>query len=477
MTRSALFGSRDDADAAPRPSRSRTFDREERGQEDGPGTSRPRPRSVHLVDDRLREKLEREEREHQTCVPIRDYKTLLNRKEEYKTYVKELEGQVQNLKDYIEQTQTANRPKQSTRPASGREGRPDQSPSLAELEKQHEALLRHYHDTIAFLRAVGKKDLKQAEFDWARDAERFTRTENQLKRLQEEVLTAVDRFDPNFDSKAVEKFKLLNGAVGKLSKAKELTKLVLADPLIEWDRSVLWKDSVAPSLSQEKLSESEKKLLLRQVIWKFFSAKLFDRSKPFASYGGSVGELAASFPFDRLFPDHETNDNAGKWRSVTIQQLNAHPESDDEKKELGRQLALAFAAFTHKRLLPPGTKVAVEEVERAATEKGDFSKRLDDAINQALGLSRLLMGERAAFALKSPSLKDIKFTKEEDDDFITALGHTVGVVDGADVESDVAGKIRLMGSPMLVKYGDAGGKNLDQETVVVRAFVVMEEAT
>lgn len=118
--------------------------------------------------------------------------------------------------------------------------------------------------------------------------------------------------------------------------------------------------------------------------------------------------------------------------------------------------------------------MSIDDVERATTEKGDLNKRLDETLNHALGLSRLLMGERAAFALKSPSLKDINFTKEEDNDYMTALGHTVGVVDGSDLENDVCGKIRLVGSPMLVKYGDAGGEKLDEETIVVRAFVVMD---
>lgn len=290
-------------DAGPRPSRSRTFDREERQRAEG--ISRRRPQSVHLVGDGLREELSLEEREHQTCVPLNMYNELLGSKEKYKKWARELEVEVDNLRHYIEQNSSGSRSKNSSSSrSSGRDAQPEQSPSWADLQAQHKALLGHYQQMIDFLRAVNKKDLKQAEFDWAQDLSRLTETENKLKRLQEEVLTAVDRFDPNFDSKAVDKFKLLNGAVGKLSKAKGLTELVLADPLTEWDRAVLWRDSIAPSLPSEKLSASEKKLLLRQGIWKWLSAKLFDRSKPFASYGGSVGELATSFPFDRLFPDH-----------------------------------------------------------------------------------------------------------------------------------------------------------------------------
>lgn len=83
------------------------------------------------------------------------------------------------------------------------------------------------------------------------------------------------------------------------------------------------------------------------------------------------------------------------------------------------------------------------------------------------------MGERAAFALVSPSLEEMGFKKGEDDNYTTALGYTVGVIDGSDVKTGQAGPVRLVGSPMLVKYGNAGGENLDQETVVVRAFVVM----
>ncbi|KAK3312619.1 hypothetical protein B0H66DRAFT_462958, partial [Apodospora peruviana] len=315
-------------------------------------------------------------------------------------------------------------------------------------------------------------ELRHAERAWKEDIQRLHETEEQLKRLQDEVLTAVDRFDPNFDSNAVEKFKLLNNAVGKLSKAKGLTKFVLLNPLREWDASLLWKDSFAPSLLKESIPDGQMKLLFRQAIWKFLAERLFDRAQPFASYGGEVGKLATSLEFVRLFPDHETNEHAGKWRSVTIRQLSACPESEQDQKEFRLGLVKEFAAWFH-RWLVPSEKFTVEEIERAATEKGDLNKRLEDTLSQAIGLSRLLMGERAAFSLVSPPLRDMAFKKEEDDSLTTALGHTVGVVDGADIETDVAGNVRLVGSPMLIKYGNAGGQNLEQETVVVRAFVVM----
>lgn len=485
-------------------SRSRTSDREEGKR--GSGTARQRPQSVHYGGGgggggggvaSLEDFRSDDGRDHQNWVSSVEYRYILGRKDMYKEECGRLNSENRELRHHLDQV-ADNQSRQDGRNAAKGDSR--SQPSVVQLsQKQNKILHDHFEAALHLVKTFGLKDVFQAESEWSKDLNRLRETEDQLKRLQQEVLTAVDRFDPNADAKAVEAFKLLNGAIGKLSKAKDLNKLVLNDPLSEWDASVLWNDSVAPTVAKGTLKDREKKLLLRQAIWKFLSARLFDRSRPFASYGGLVGELAASLAYDKLFPDHSeflithdisllsdlfltlcfdsgTNKNAGKWRSVTVHQLNEHSESDQDKKDFRVKIARDFAAFIQNHLLPPTGKVTLEEVERVATEKGDFSKRLDDVLNQAINLSRLLMGERAAFALVSPSLKDIKYFKqEEDDDFTTALGHNVGIADGADVESDQTGKIRMMVSPMLIKYGDAGGENLHQETVVVRAFVTMEE--
>lgn len=88
------------------------------------------------------------------------------------------------------------------------------------------------------------------------------------------------------------------------------------------------------------------------------------------------------------------------------------------------------------------------------------------------------MGERAGFEVQTPSwgvgkAGDGKFRKEEDDAEMTVLGANVGVVDGPDVETEFGGEVKLVGSPVLVKFGNAGGQNLEEELVLVKGFVVL----
>ncbi|KAK6337279.1 hypothetical protein TWF730_002685 [Orbilia blumenaviensis] len=62
----------------------------------------------------------------------------------------------------------------------------------------------------------------------------------------------------------------------------------------------------------------------------------------------------------------------------------------------------------------------------------------------------------------------------EDDGMTTAQGVAVGVNDGHDTEVDLAGSIKLVGSPFLKKHGDGGGKDLDQNMIIARAFVFID---
>jgi len=72
---------------------------------------------------------------------------------------------------------------------------------------------------------------------------------------------------------------------------------------------------------QERARKGEEKLLVRQAVWKFLVEALFDRARPFASFGSASGELASCFAFDKLFPDHgntpiNTLPTIPQWKTV-----------------------------------------------------------------------------------------------------------------------------------------------------------------
>ncbi|KAK4461723.1 hypothetical protein QBC42DRAFT_269489 [Cladorrhinum samala] len=370
---------------------------------------------------------------------------------------------------------------------------------VAQLQKDNQFLHKQYLTSLNFLSNFGATDFQQIVTEWHKMQDELAKTQGQLTRLQKEVLSAVDRFDPNYDSHLANKFTALNKSIGLLTKSKDLRSLkFLADPVGTWDPSVFWPNSLTPSLkgaAGTKLTDGEKRLLFRQAIWKFLSDRLFVRSKPFNSYGGEVGDIASNLPFEQLYPDHLTSTSAGKWRSLTTRALASHPSDAAGKQSLIASLSLSFASFIHSSLLlPPTTSkegsragAGFEEIQ-ALTEKGkDLPKRLSATLSEAIELSRLLMGERAGFEVRVPSLeggagasasKDgghggARFRKEEDDGEMTVLGANVGVVDGPDVETEVGGEVKLVGSPILVKFGNGGGQNLEEELVLVKGFVVL----
>jgi len=119
------------------------------------------------------------------------------------------------------------------------------------------------------------------------------------------------------------------------------------------------------------------------------------------------------------------------------------------------------------------TSLSREEIEQgpaAANLVG--SEKLHDVLKQAIAFSRLLMGERASFSLGAPPLASMKFKREKMDESTTIVGTEVNLVFNEE-EDDKAGVVKLFASPMLVKYGNAGGQDLHQETVLLRAFVLL----
>jgi len=154
-----------------------------------------------------------------------------------------------------------------------------------------------------FYSSFGVRDLAEAASLWNDERKRLADAQDQFHRLQNEVLANVDRFQPTFDTTLVDKFRMLQGAIGRLTN-KELTKAVKLDTWASWEESVLWPDSVNETAAKSGLAKGEEKLLVRQAVWKFLVEALFDRARPFASFGGASGELASRFAFDKLFPDH-----------------------------------------------------------------------------------------------------------------------------------------------------------------------------
>ncbi|KAK3997749.1 hypothetical protein QBC44DRAFT_363938 [Cladorrhinum sp. PSN332] len=338
-------------------------------------------------------------------------------------------------------------------------------------EGNNQFLGKQYDLAGVFLSKIGVQDFDQALVNFDMMARKLEQTGDQLTRLQKEVLSAVDRFDPNYDAKLIHEFSALNTSIGFLTKSKDIRGLgLLADPLGTWDPSVFWPDSVSPLLGGEtkaKLTDGEKRLLFRQAIWKFLSDRLFLRSEPFASYGGEVGKLASNLPFEQLYPDHVTNESAGKWRSLTTRALSSHPSSAESKQALITSLSASFISFLHSLV----QSTSISKIESLAAKGGgkDLPQQLTKTLSKAIEFSRLLNGERAGFQVCSAARLD----KDGEDAEMTVLGSGVGVIDGPDVEHEAGGEVKLVGSPMLVKWGNGGGQNLEEKGVLVKGFVVL----
>ncbi len=139
-------------------------------------------------------------------------------------------------------------------------------------------------------------------------------------------------------------------------------------------------------------------------------------------------------------------------------------------KEVQETLANEFLGFLHGGMMQ-SSAMTPESLRQSVGR--DTRKQLDSVFAKSVAFCRLIMMERAVFKIEMPSLAARNFNKEEEDAQLTALGQTVGVSGGPDRDTDVAGEVKLVASPMLVKYGDGGGRCLDQGAILVRAFAVM----
>ena len=105
---------------------------------------------------------------------------------------------------------------------------------------------------------------------------------------------------------------------------------------------------------------------------------------------------------------------------------------------------------------------------------GELCKSLRETNEVAVDLARTLMKERAGFTLDVPNLKKHRYFKQLDDDLMTCDGSAIGVAGGP--EEDAEGEIRVVGSPMLWKWGDPNGRGLEQRMLLVKAFVQVSKA-
>ncbi|KAK4161726.1 hypothetical protein QBC43DRAFT_357268 [Cladorrhinum sp. PSN259] len=423
------------------------------------------------------------------CVLISVHKKLLNEREkecdelyERKEWYKKLFLEMQQERDQVQVHLEEALKLAEEISGNNHNNNRTSSSELTKLRRDNEFLHQKYTIATTFLSNFGAQDFNKVAEQWNQMSQRLERAEGQLTRLQTEVLSSVDRFDPNYDAHLINKFCALNKSIGLLTKSKDLRGLeLLADPLGTWDHSVFWPESINPALkgdSDHKLTDGEKRLLFRHAIWKFLTDHLFCRSRPFASYGGGeVGELASNLPFEQLYPDHLTSEPAAKWRSLTTRALLSHPLSPESKTRLISTLSNSFSEFLSTFFLSKSTATEPSSVKSVISSGKDAPKRLTATLSEAIDFSRLLFGERAGFEILSP-LPGRLFKKEEsdaaaDDAEMTVLGANVGVVDGPDVENEVDGQVKLLGSPMLVKWGNGGGRDLGERGVLVRGFVVL----
>ncbi|KAK4231886.1 hypothetical protein QBC38DRAFT_525652 [Podospora fimiseda] len=453
-----------DLPECPRSSRWRTIERQ---RQHANGARSPRHGRVAYDDQELVIN-----KSHRDCVDIQVHERLLDKKQQeadayytssidYKNQCLALIDERDDLKDRLEKAlkQLASQPPPPPSSSSSKF-------QIDKLQRENHTLRDNVTIAATFLSDCGANNFDQLRQSWNLLNQKLEQTRGQLSRLQKEVLSAVDRFDPNYDASLVNKFRSLNTSIGLLTKSKDLKSVgLLSDPLATWDPLVFWPESVSPTLKTEKLTEGEKKLLFRQAIWKFLADVLFQRAKPFAAYEGEiVGELAANLPFEQLYPDHLTNESAGKWRSLTTRALSQLSSSSSPSPS--SNLLSSFTSFLQS--LCPTIPTSL-----FSTGK-DLPKRLNSVLNEATEFSRLLNGERAGFEVISPCRLLKKGEEEgEGETEMTCLGAGVGVVDGPDVESEGKGKVKLVGSPMLVKWGNGGGQNLGERGVLVRGFVVL----
>lgn len=150
------------------------------------------------------------------------------------------------------------------------------------------------------IRELDKRDL---------EIRKLSKVQETLERLQNEVLSSVDRFQPAFDTDII---KALQGLESKARRLISLlAKLSTKFPPDKWELNIvpfMWADSVNTAGGVLDFNNKEiRRKVLKNVCWTFLEQNLFHR--PFMCFGGPLadhldGLYKALYPNPREFVEH-----------------------------------------------------------------------------------------------------------------------------------------------------------------------------
>ncbi|CAM1509098.1 Fc.00g028370.m01.CDS01 [Cosmosporella sp. VM-42] len=306
-----------------------------------------------------------------------------------------------------------------------------------------------------------------------RELQHLQKSAEMFKKLQEEVLASVDRHEPTFDEKIHAQFIQINGkintAIRSPGKNLSLFKMFASTPFDGWTEDALPSycyNSSSPLVSVE--DKTVVKLLMRLAIWNFIDRTLFDRGNPFAVYASSPARSLSDDYRGMFGDDYETSETAAKWRAITARRL-AELDNKEYQDEVFNDLIKRFSLLVHDAV--GYQEKSSEEIEKLF--QGDMLQKLEPVFRSAIDLARLVSQERAGYTLLIPDLRKFKFEKIDDDGYLTNRARLPNI-DVACIDEEVAGRIALVASPMLIKWGTGGGEQLTHKTVLEKAFVQVE---
>jgi len=176
--------------------------------------------------------------------------------------------------------------------------------SHSQQQQALESLVTNIHqiqtEKDQLIRKLDKKDL---------EIRKLSKAQETLERLQNEVLSSVDRYQPAFDMDII---KALQGLELKARRLISfLAKLSTKFPPEKWELNIvpfMWVDSVNTAGGVLDFSNKEiRRKVLKNVFWNFLEQNLFQR--PFMCFGGPLtdhldGLYKALYPNPREFFEH-----------------------------------------------------------------------------------------------------------------------------------------------------------------------------
>lgn len=162
---------------------------------------------------------------------------------------------------------------------------------------QQEVKLQSWVTEVNKIRAKNNELTTQLE-ERNLEIRKLSKAQKALEKLQDEVLSSVDRFQPAFDTDIIKGLKGLELKARPLISflAKQSTNLSSA----EWQHvivSLMWEDSFNAAAGVLDFSNKEiRRKVLKNVFWTFLEQNLFYR--PFMCFGGPVADH-----LDRLYKE------------------------------------------------------------------------------------------------------------------------------------------------------------------------------